>query len=90
MAGAHPATFSCLTLRDLAAIWAGPGARAIVLHRAVPAGSRTSGRRNNGDNGERKRDSQSNLAQHGHSPCVEAKSRSLLLDRGTRHLFSRR
>ena len=75
--------------RELVAVRASPGARAVVLHRAVPAGSRTSRRRNDGDDGERKREGQSHLAQHGHSPCAEARSGSCVLDRGTRHLFPR-
>ena len=75
------------TLSDLVAVRASPGARAVVLHRAVPAGSRTSRRRNDVDDGERKREGQSNLAQHGHSPQVEARSGFCGLDRGTRRLF---
>ena len=74
-------------LRELVAVRASPGARAVVLHRAVPAGSRTSRRRNDVDDGERKREGQSNLAQHGHSPQVEARSGFCGLDRGTRRLF---
>jgi len=71
----------------LVAVRASPGARAVVLHRAVPAGSRTSRRRNDVDDGERKREGQSNLAQHGHSPQVEARSGFCGLDWGTRRLF---
>ena len=74
-------------LPELVAVRASPGARAVVLHRAVPAGSRTSRRRNGVDDGERKREGQSNLAQHGHSPQVEARSGFCGLDRGTRRLF---
>ena len=74
-------------LRELVAVRASPGARAVVLHRAVPAGSRTSSRRNDVDDGERKREGQSDLAQHGHSPQVEARSGFCRLDRGTRRLF---
>jgi hypothetical protein len=61
-------------LRDLVAVGASPGARAVVLHRVGPAGPGSSGRRNGIDGGERKRESQSNLGQHGHSPRVEARS----------------
>jgi hypothetical protein len=74
-------------LRELVAVRASPGARAVVLHRAVPAGSRTSRRRNDVDDGERKRQGQSSLAQHGHSPQVEARCGFFGLDRGTRRLF---
>jgi hypothetical protein len=74
-------------LRELVAVRASPGARAVVLHRGVPAGSRTSRRRNDVDDGERKREGQSNLAQHGHSPQVEARSGFCGLDRGTRRIF---
>jgi hypothetical protein len=74
-------------LPELVAVRASPGARAVVLHRAVPAGSRTSRRRNDVDDGERKREGQSNLAQHGHSPQVEARSGFCGLDRGTRRIF---
>ena len=74
-------------LRELVAVRASPGPRAVVLHRAVPAGSRTSRRRNDVDDGERKREGQSNLAQHGHSPQVEARSGFCGLDWGTRRLF---
>ena len=74
-------------LRELVAVRASPGARAVVLHRAVPAGSRTSRRRNDVDDGERKREGQRNLAQHGHSPQVEARSGFCGLDWGTRRLF---
>jgi hypothetical protein len=61
-------------LRDLVAVRAAPGARAVVLHRVGPAGSWTSGRRNGVDGGERERERQSNLGQHDHSPRVEARS----------------
>ena len=74
-------------LRELVAVRASPGPRAVVLHRAVPAGSRSSRRRNDVDDGERKREGQSNLAQHGHSPQVEARSGFCGLDWGTRRLF---
>ena len=81
MAATWPDIFSCCSccrtdraLRELVAVRASPGARAVVLHRAVPAGSRTSRRRNDVDDGEHKREGQSNLAQHGHSPQVEARS----------------
>ena len=77
-------------LRESVAVRASPGARAVVLHRAVPAGSRTSRRRNDGDDRERKREGQSNLAQHIHSPQVEARSGFCGRDRGTRHLFRAR
>jgi hypothetical protein len=60
-------------LRDLVAVGASPGARAVVLHRVGPAGPGSSGRRNGIDGGERERESQSNLGQHGHSPRVEAR-----------------
>jgi hypothetical protein len=60
-------------LRDLVAVGAGPGARTVVLHRVGPAGSWTSGCRNGVDGGERKRESQGNLGQHGHSPRMEAR-----------------
>ena len=75
------------TLSDLVAVGAGPSARAVVLHRAVPAGSRTSRCWNDVDDGERKREGQSNPAQHGHSPQVEAGSGFCGLDWGTRRLF---
>ena len=94
MAATRPAIFSCCSccrtdraLPELVAVRASPGARAVVLHRAVPAGSRTSRRRNDVDDGERKREGQSNLAQHGHSPQVEARSGFCGLDRGTRRIF---
>ena len=77
------------TLSDLVAVGAGPSARAVVLHRAVPARSGTGRRRNGGADGERERESQSDLAQHGHSPCVEARSGFYELDREMRRLFPR-
>jgi hypothetical protein len=93
MAGSRPAIFPMLQrssrLRDLVAVGASPGARAVVLHRAVPAGSGTSRRRNGVADGERERESQRNLGQHGHSPRVEARSSFCELDRGTRRLFPR-
>jgi hypothetical protein len=93
MAGSQPAIFRCSStdhpLGDLIAVGASPGARAVVLHRAVPAGPGTSKRRNGVDDGERKRESQSNLAQHDHSPRVEARSGFCGLDRGTGWLFPR-
>ena len=93
MAGREPAIIlccsACRTLCDLVAVGAGPGARAVVLHRAVPARSGTGRRRNGGADGERERESQSDLAQHGHSPCVEARSGFYELDREMRRLFPR-
>lgn len=93
MAGSRPAIIRCCSacriLSDLVAVGTGPGARAVVLHRAVPARSGTSRRRNGGADGERERESQSDLAQHGHSPCVEARSGFYGLDRKTRRLFPR-
>lgn len=77
------------TLSDLVAVGAGPSARAVVLHRAVPARSGPGRRRNGGADGERERESQSDLAQHGQSPCVEARSGFYELDRETRRLFPR-
>ena len=71
----------------LVAVGASPGTRAVVLHRAVPAGSRTSRCRNGVAHGDRERESQSNLAQHGHSPHVEAGSDFYGLDRRARCLF---
>jgi hypothetical protein len=73
-------------LRELVAVGASPSARAVVLWRAVPAGSGTSRRRNGVDGGERERESQSDLG-HGRSPRVEARSGFCGLDRGTRRLF---
>ena len=94
MVATRPAIFSCCNccrtdraLRELVAVRASPGARAVVLHRAVPAGSRTSRRWYDVNDGERKREGQSNLAQHDHSPQVEARSGFCGLDRGTRRLF---
>jgi hypothetical protein len=93
MAGSQPATFRCSStdhpLGELVAVGASPGARAVVLHRAVPAGPGTSKRRNGVDDGERKRESQSNLAQHDHSPRVEARSGFCGPDRETGWLFPR-
>ena len=93
MAGSWPAITrccsACCTLSDLVAVGAGPSARAVVLHRAVPARSGPGRRRNGGADGERERESQSDLAQHGQSPCVEARSGFYELDRETRRLFPR-
>jgi hypothetical protein len=93
MAGSRPATFRCSSadraLGDLVAVGASPGARAVVLHRGVPAGSGSSRRRNGVADGARERENQSNLGQYGHSPRVEARSGSCGLDRGTQRLFPR-
>jgi hypothetical protein len=67
-------------LRDLVAVGASPGARAVVLHRVGPAGSGISGRRNGVDDGKRESESQSNFGQHGHSPRIEARNGSLCND----------
>ena len=71
------------------AVGADRGARAIVLKRAGPAGRRTGRRRNGLDDGERKRESQSDPGQHGHSPRVEAGSGFCGLDPGAPRLFPR-
>ena len=76
ISGSRPDIFRGISadcaLRDLVAVGASPGARAVVLDHAVPAGCGISRCRNGVDDGERERESQSNLGQHGHSPRVEA------------------
>ena len=72
----------------LAAVGTDRGARAVVLKAGKPAGPGTSRRRNALDDGERERESQSNLAQHCHSPGVEARSGFCGLDRRTRAFIS--
>src|SRR5262249_5238171 len=69
------------------AVGASPGPRAVVLHRAVPAGFRTRRCRNGVAHGERERESQSNLAQHDQSPHMEARSGFYGLDRRAPRLF---
>src|SRR5262249_20763959 len=71
----------------LVAVGASPGPRAVVLHRAVPAGFRTRRCRNGVAHGERERERQSNLAQHDQSPHVEARSDFYGLDRRAPRLF---
>ena len=80
---ARPAIFPCRARsarRNLIAIGAGPGAGAVVLHRAVPASRGSSRRRNGVDGGERQGESQSDLGQHDLSPRMG--NQEWLLQRG--------
>jgi hypothetical protein len=93
MAGTGPAIFQCSNTDrapdDLVTVGADRGARAVVLKRAGPAGRRTSRRRSGLDYGEQERESQSNLGQHGRSPCAEARSGFCGLDQRSASLFPR-
>jgi hypothetical protein len=64
------------------------GAGAVVLKRAGPAGPGTGRRRYDLDNGERERESQNSLDQHGHSPDVEARSSFCRLGSGNAAFIS--
>src|SRR5262245_52106475 len=91
LSSSRPAIFRCCSLIApyvyLVAVGASPGTRAVVLHRAIPAGFRTRRCRNGVAHGERERESQSNLAQHDQSPHVEARSDFYGLDRRAPRLF---